>query len=78
MQRLLPGGDPVSGSDRLLGQVTGTKSDSTVEKQLAYGYRPAAHAMVGTAVGVEYFGSQHAAMAVAEPLFDASGKRLKG
>jgi glycine cleavage system aminomethyltransferase T len=42
-----------------------------------YGYLPAAIAVEGTPVEVEYFGVRHAATVAADPLFDPKGERLK-
>jgi len=70
------GSEPVRVAGALVGRVTSGGYGYTVERSIAYAYLPAGHD-VGTAVEVEIFGEWIAGTVAAEPLYDASGERIR-
>ena len=71
------GSEPVRVSGEVVGRVTTGAYGYAVERSVAYAYLPAAAAAVGSAVEVEVFGEWVAAEVAAEPLWDASGERIR-
>jgi glycine cleavage system T protein len=70
------GSEPVRVANALVGRVTSGGYGYTVERSIAYAYLPAEHD-VGTAVEVEIFGEWVSGAVAAEPLYDASGERIR-
>ena len=70
------GSEPVRVADALVGRVTSGGYGYTVERSIAYAYLPAEHDL-GTVVEVEIFGEWVSATVAAEPLYDASGERIR-
>jgi 4-methylaminobutanoate oxidase (formaldehyde-forming) len=60
-----------------VGRVTSGGYGYTVERSIAYAYLPASSAAPGTRVEVEIFGEWIPGTAVAEPLFDPKGERVR-
>jgi len=71
------GKEPVWHGDRVVSYVTSANYGYSIGRGIVYGYLPAAIAVEGTPVEVEYFGVRHAATVAADPLFDPKGERLK-
>ncbi len=72
------GKEPIWHGDAVVSYVTSANYGYSIERGIVYGYLPAAIAVEGTPVEVEYFGVRHAATVAADPLFDPKGERLKG
>jgi 4-methylaminobutanoate oxidase (formaldehyde-forming) len=70
------GSEPVRVADALVGRVTSGGYGYTVERSIAYAYLPAEHD-AGTDVEVEIFGEWVSGAVAAEPLYDASGARIR-
>jgi 4-methylaminobutanoate oxidase (formaldehyde-forming) len=70
------GNEPVRIEGEIVGRVTSGGYGYTVERSIAYAYLPAA-VPEGAAVELDIFGDWVAGAVVAEPLFDASGARLR-
>jgi glycine cleavage system aminomethyltransferase T/glycine/D-amino acid oxidase-like deaminating enzyme len=70
------GSEPVRVGDDLVGRVTSGGYGYTVAKSIAYAYLPAEHG-AGTEVAVEIFGEWVPGVVAEEPLFDASGERIR-
>jgi dimethylglycine oxidase len=71
------GKEPIWHDGRVVSYVTSANYGYSVGRGIVYGYLPAAVAVDGTPVEVEYFGMRHAATVAADPLFDPKGERLK-
>jgi dimethylglycine oxidase len=71
------GKEPIWADGRVVSYVTSANYGYSIGRGIAYGYLPAALAVEGTPVEVEYFGARHAARVSAEPLWDPKGERLK-
>jgi len=71
------GKEPIWHGDRIVSYVTSANYGYSIGRGIVYGYLPAAIAVEGTPVEVEYFGARHAATVAADPLFDPKGERLK-
>jgi len=74
---VLLGSEPIVDARRTLGYVTSAGWGASVEESIAYGYLPASHAQVGTAVSVYSEGAAQPATVAAEPLFDPSSARMR-
>ena len=74
---VLVGSEPILDSGATLGYVTSAGWGATVEESIAYGYLPASHAQIGTAVRVYCDAALRAATVAAEPLFDPSSARMR-
>ena len=59
------------------GDKGGTNGTLGIDASIAYAWLPAAAAVPGAAVQVEYFGERLPAVVAAEPLFDPEGKRMR-
>ena len=71
-------GVPSDGAGRAAsGYVTSASYGYTVGRTVAYAWLPAAVAVPGTAVEVEYFGKRLAATVQAEPLVDPEMARIR-
>ncbi|MGH3666531.1 MAG: glycine cleavage T C-terminal barrel domain-containing protein, partial [Egibacteraceae bacterium] len=80
--RLVIGSEPVYGrnghhTDHAMGFVTSAAHGYTTGESIAYAWLPAALAVQGTALGVEYFGQRLGARVASEPLFDPSMQRMR-
>ncbi|MFJ7999392.1 FAD-dependent oxidoreductase [Streptomyces sp. NPDC096310] len=71
------GKEPVYVDGSALGYVTSAGYGYTVGRTVAYAWLPAAHAVPGTAVSVEYFGEKVPATVAEEPLFDPGMSRIR-
>jgi glycine cleavage system aminomethyltransferase T/glycine/D-amino acid oxidase-like deaminating enzyme len=71
------GKEPIWHDDAVVSYVTSANYGYSIDRGIVYGYLPAALAVEGTAIEVEYFGARHAATVAADPLFDPKGERLK-
>ena len=72
------GSEPVRVGDRVVGRVTSGGFGYTVGASIAYAYLPVEHAVPGTRVAVDLFGSWHDGVVAREPLFDRAGDRIRG
>ena len=72
------GKEPILLDGRALGYVSSGNFGYTVDRSIAYGYVPAALALEGQTVAIEYFGERLTASITSEPLFDPEGLRLRG
>lgn len=68
---------PSAGDGNAAGYVTSANYGYSVGKYIAYGYLPAAHAVVGAKVEIEYFGERLPATVSDDPQFDPAMARLK-
>ncbi len=75
--RVVMGKEPIRADGRVVGYVTSANYGYSIGRGIAYGYLPAALAVEGTPVQVEYFDEPIAAHVSAEPLWDPKGERLK-
>jgi glycine cleavage system aminomethyltransferase T len=71
------GKEPIRVGGEPAGYVTSAAFGYSVGRSIAYGWLPAAAAVVGTAVEIESFGERLPATVAAEPLFDPSMTRLR-
>ncbi|MEW1655069.1 FAD-dependent oxidoreductase [Streptomyces sp. NPDC093707] len=71
------GKEPVRVDGAPAGYVTSAAYGHTVGRCVAYAWLPAAAAVPGTAVHIEYFGRQLAATVAQEPLFDPQMTRIR-
>lgn len=71
------GKEPILHDGAVVSYVTSAAYGYAVGRGIVYGYLPAALAVEGTPVEVEYFGVRHAATVRNEPLWDPKGERLK-
>jgi glycine cleavage system aminomethyltransferase T len=71
------GSEPVLHAGACVGYVTSAAYGYSIDASIAYAWLPAAAAVPGTAVQVEYFGERLPAVVAAEPLFDPEGKRMR-
>jgi glycine cleavage system aminomethyltransferase T len=71
------GSEPVRIDGVPVGRVTSGGYGYTVERSIAYAYVPAEHAHPGQPVEVEIFGEWVPGEVAPEPLFDATGERLR-
>jgi glycine cleavage system aminomethyltransferase T/glycine/D-amino acid oxidase-like deaminating enzyme len=71
------GKEPIWHGDAPVSYVTSANYGYSIGRGIVYGYLPAAVAVEGTPVEVEYFGMRLAATVAADPLFDPKGERLK-
>ena len=71
------GKEPVWHDGRVVSYVTSAAYGYAIGRGIAYGYLPAALAVHGTPVQIEYFGRRLAATVSDEPLWDPKGERLR-
>jgi glycine cleavage system aminomethyltransferase T/glycine/D-amino acid oxidase-like deaminating enzyme len=71
------GKEPVHVDGLPAGYVTSAAYGYTIGKNIAYAWLPAAVAVPGRPVEIEYFGSRVPAVVAEEPLFDATMSRLR-
>ena len=71
------GREPVLHAGKPVGYITSANSGYSVGRNVAYALLPAAMAVPGCAVEIEYFGAALPATVAAEPLFDPDGARLR-
>ena len=71
------GKEPIHHGGRVVSYVTSTNHGYSVGRGIVYGYLPAAIAVEGTPVEVEYFGERLAATVTNDPLWDPKGERQK-
>ncbi|MFI1965057.1 FAD-dependent oxidoreductase [Streptomyces pathocidini] len=71
------GKEPVSVDGSVAGYVTSAAYGYTVGRTVAYAWLPAAAAVPGTAVQIEYFGEKVPATVAAEPLYDPRMERIR-
>jgi glycine cleavage system aminomethyltransferase T len=62
---------------RPAGYVTSAAYGYTIGKNIAYAWLPAAAAVPGTPVEIEYFGEKVPGVVAEEPLFDAKMSRIR-
>ncbi|MEU8828338.1 FAD-dependent oxidoreductase [Streptomyces sp. NPDC048636] len=74
---LVMGSEPVFVDGAPAGYVTSAAYGYTVGRTVAYAWLPAAAAVPGTAVHIEYFGEKVPATVAAEPLFDPRMTRIR-
>ncbi|TMK66335.1 MAG: FAD-dependent oxidoreductase [Actinobacteria bacterium] len=72
------GSEPVRMEGEILGRVTSGGYGYTVGRSIAYAYVPAERAEPGRPAEVEIFGEWIAGQIAEEPLYDPSGRRLRG
>jgi dimethylglycine oxidase len=75
--QVVMGSEPVFHEGACAGYVTSAAYGYTIDASIAYAWLPAAAAVPGTAVQVEYFGERLPAVVAAEPLVDPEGKRMR-
>jgi glycine cleavage system aminomethyltransferase T/glycine/D-amino acid oxidase-like deaminating enzyme len=71
------GKEPIHHDGRVVGYVTSAGYGYAIGRGIVYGYLPAALAVEGTPVEVEYFGVRYPAHVANEPLWDPKGERLR-
>ncbi|MGW5697274.1 glycine cleavage T C-terminal barrel domain-containing protein, partial [Streptomyces asiaticus] len=71
------GKEPVYADGVPAGYVTSASYGYTIGRTVAYAWLPAAAAVPGTAVHIEYFGEKVPATVAAEPLFDPRMERIR-
>ncbi|WP_304454360.1 FAD-dependent oxidoreductase [Nocardiopsis sp. YSL2] len=76
-EQVVMGAEPVRADGRAVGYVTSAGRGHSVGRNIAYAWLPAAVAVPGTAVEIEYFGERVAATVAAEPLRAAVGRRAR-
>jgi glycine cleavage system T protein len=74
---VLLGKEPILHDGAPVGYVTSANYGYSVGTFIAYGYLPAALAVSGTRLEVEYFGERYGATVAEEPLFDPKMARMK-
>jgi len=72
------GKEPVYADGVAAGYVTSAAYGYTIGRTVAYAWLPAAAAVPGTSVHIEYFGEKVPATVAAEPLFDPGMERIPG
>jgi glycine cleavage system aminomethyltransferase T/glycine/D-amino acid oxidase-like deaminating enzyme len=71
------GKEPIHHDGRVVSYVTSANHGYSIGRGIVYGYLPAALAVEGTQVEVEYFGERLAATVTNDPLWDPKGERQK-
>jgi glycine cleavage system aminomethyltransferase T len=71
------GKEPIHHDGRVVSYVTSANHGYSIGRGIVYGYLPAALAVEGTPVEVEYFGERLAATVTNDPLWDPKGERQK-
>ncbi len=71
------GNEPVRVDERIVGRVTSGGYGFAVERSIAYAYLPPETAAIGTRGEIEVFGRWIGFTAVAEPLWDPTGERIR-
>ncbi len=71
------GKEPIHHDGRVASYVTSANYGYTIGRGIVYGYLPAALAVEGTPVEVEYFGERLAATVTNDPLWDPKGERQR-
>ncbi|MBC8094168.1 MAG: aminomethyl transferase family protein, partial [Pseudonocardia sp.] len=75
--QVVMGKEPVFHGGECAGYVTSAAYGYTIDASIAYAWLPAAAAVPGTPVQVEYFGERLPAVVAAEPLWDPEMKRIR-
>ena len=71
------GKEPIHHDGRVVSYVTSANHGYSIGRGIVYGYLPAALAVEGTPVEIEYFGKGLAATVTNDPLWDPKGERQK-
>ena len=71
------GKEPIQYSDKIIGWVASGGYGYSVGMSLAYAYLPIEYSKPGTALSVEFFGTQVDAEVVKSPLWDPKGERIR-
>ncbi len=71
------GKEPIRSGDKIIGWVASGGYGYSIGMSLAYAYLPVECSNPGTALSVEFFGTQVAAEVVKSPLWDPKGERIK-
>lgn len=71
------GNEPIRSGDAVVGWVSSGGYGYAVEKSIAYAYLPLDHAAVGTPLTIDIFGEWVETAVVQEPLWDATGARIR-
>jgi glycine cleavage system aminomethyltransferase T len=71
------GNEPVQVNGTIAGRVTSGGYGYAVERSIAFAYLPAEHAVPGTAVALDLFGTWVEGEVFAEPLYDPAGARVR-
>ena len=71
------GKEPIRAGDKIISWVTSGGFGYSVGMSMAYAYLPMEYAKPGTALSVEFFGTQVDAEVVKSPLWDPKGERIK-
>jgi glycine cleavage system aminomethyltransferase T/glycine/D-amino acid oxidase-like deaminating enzyme len=76
-RQVVLGSEPVRVGSRVVGRVTSGGYGYTVGASIAYAYLPVDHAVAGTRVEVDLFGTWLPAVVCIEPLYDPRGERVR-
>ena len=68
--------EPIRSGDEIIGYVASGGYGHTVEKSIAFGYIPVAHAETGTELSVEILGERRPARVAEQPLYDPKNEQL--
>jgi len=71
------GKEPIRAGDKIISWVTSGGFGYSVGMSMAYAYLPMEYAKPGTALSVEFFGTQVDAEVIKSPLWDPKGERIK-
>ena len=71
------GKEPIRVGDKIISWVTSGGYGYSVGVSMAYAYLPIEYAKPGTAVNIEFFGTQVDAEVIKSPLWDPKGERIK-
>jgi len=71
------GKEPIRAGDKIVSWVTSGGYGYSVGISMAYAYLPVEHSKPGTALSIEFFGTQVDAEVVKSPLWDPKGERIK-
>jgi len=71
------GKEPIRAGEKIIGWVASGGYGYSVGMSLAYAYLPVEHSKPGTALSIEFFGTQVDAEVVKSPLWDPKGERIK-
>lgn len=74
---VVAGEAPIAHDGEVVGWVASSNYGYSVDKAIAYGFLPAAHAQPGARLEIEWAGRRLPATVAKEPLFDPQGRRLK-
>lgn len=71
------GKEPIRAGDKIVSWVASGGYGYSVGISMAYAYLPTEYAKPGTALSIEFFGTQVAAEVVKSPLWDPKGERIR-